>query len=200
MGQTPLVGRSGSKRVSGVGGGGEADGRLPGVLPHMPMAMTYPAAPLARTVFPKCSSRWALSVVTIHCRRGDCRLRRFTNCLCRISQASCQSASPIGERSRRKPKRCNHPVPGDRVQMDTCKIHRGFYQVTAVDDRSHFLVAGLARCRSADAILDQYGFWWIGASRERVRGDPGAERSAKAMKLVEKTKGESGMRERMYPV
>jgi transposase InsO family protein len=60
---------------------------------------------------------------------------------------------PTRKRGRHKPKRYNRPVPDDRVQMDTCKIRPGLYQFTAIDDCSRFLVAGLARRRSAGATL-----------------------------------------------
>jgi transposase InsO family protein len=63
------------------------------------------------------------------------------------------SILPTRKRGRRKPKRYNRPVPGDRVQMDTCKIRPGLYQFTAIDDCSRLLVAGLARRRSAQATL-----------------------------------------------
>ena len=56
---------------------------------------------------------------------------------------------PTRKRTRHKPKRYNRPVPGDRVQMDTCKIRPGLYQFTAIDDCSRFLVAGVARRRNA---------------------------------------------------
>lgn len=60
---------------------------------------------------------------------------------------------PKRKRARHKPKRYNRPVPGDRVQMDSCKIRAGPCQFTAIDDCSRFLVAGLARRRSAAATL-----------------------------------------------
>jgi len=60
---------------------------------------------------------------------------------------------PTRKRNRQKPKRYDRPVPGDRVQMDTCKIRPGLYQFTAIDDCSRFLVASLARRRSAHATL-----------------------------------------------
>jgi transposase InsO family protein len=63
------------------------------------------------------------------------------------------SVLPTRKRARHKPKRYERPVPGDRVQMDTCKIWLGFYQFTAIDDCSRFLVPGLARRRSAGATL-----------------------------------------------
>jgi transposase len=63
------------------------------------------------------------------------------------------SVLPTHKRGRHKPKRYERPVPGDRVQMDTCKIRPGLYQFTAIDDCSRFIVAGLARRRSAGATL-----------------------------------------------
>ena len=41
---------------------------------------------------------------------------------------------PRRKRVRHKPKRYSRPVPGDRVQMDACKIRPGLYQFTAIDD------------------------------------------------------------------
>lgn len=35
---------------------------------------------------------------------------------------------------KKKYKRYARPIPGDRVQIDTCKIAPGIYQYTAVDD------------------------------------------------------------------
>ena len=57
------------------------------------------------------------------------------------------SVLPTRKRGRHKPKRYERPVPGDRVQMDTCKIRPGLYQFTAIDDCSRFIAAGLARRR-----------------------------------------------------
>ena len=36
--------------------------------------------------------------------------------------------------------RYQRPIPGDRVQMDTCKIAPGIYQYTAIDDCSRYRV------------------------------------------------------------
>ena len=87
------------------------------------------------------------------------------------------SVLPTRKRSRHKPKRYNRPVPGDRVQMDTCKIRSGLYQFTAIDDCSRFLVAGVARHRNAkstlpflDQVLDEMPF-----SIQRIQTDRGAE-------------------------
>lgn len=57
-------------------------------------------------------------------------------------------------RLRRKgSKRYSRPVPGDRVQMDTCKIAPGLYQYTAIDDCSRFQVLGLYPDRTAASTL-----------------------------------------------
>jgi len=57
-------------------------------------------------------------------------------------------------RPRRKgSKRYSRPVPGDRVQMDTCKIAPGLYQYTAIDDCSRFQVLGLYPDRTAASTL-----------------------------------------------
>ncbi len=84
---------------------------------------------------------------------------------------------PMRKRSRREPKRYERPVPGDRVQMDTCKVRPALYQFTAIDDCSRFLVAGLARRRSAhatlaflDQVLDEMPF-----SIQRVQTGRGTE-------------------------
>jgi transposase InsO family protein len=62
-------------------------------------------------------------------------------------------------RLRRKgTRRYSRPVPGDRVQMDTCKIAPGLHQYTAIDDCSRWQVVGLYPRRTAAhtlAFLDQ---------------------------------------------
>lgn len=50
-------------------------------------------------------------------------------------------------------KRYSRPVPGDRVQVDVCKIRPGLYQYTAVDDCSRFQVLGLFPRRTATSTL-----------------------------------------------
>jgi transposase InsO family protein len=58
-------------------------------------------------------------------------------------------------RLRRKgTRRYTRPVPGDRVQMDSCKIAPGLYQFTAIDDCTRFQVLGLYRRRDAASTLD----------------------------------------------
>jgi transposase InsO family protein len=63
------------------------------------------------------------------------------------------SVLPARKRGRHKPKRYSRPIPGDRVQMDSCKIRPGLYQFTAVDDCSRYLVAGVFARRTAAAAL-----------------------------------------------
>jgi transposase InsO family protein len=81
------------------------------------------------------------------------------------------------KRTRQKPKRYSRPVPGDRVQMDTCQILPGLYQFTAIDDCSRFLVARLAPRRSAAgtmALLDQV-FDEMPFAIQRIQTDRGTE-------------------------
>jgi transposase InsO family protein len=66
-----------------------------------------------------------------------------------------------GENQLRRPrlkrkgaKRYSRPVPGDRVQMDTCKIRPGLYQYTAIDDCSRWRVIGLYPRRTAANTRD----------------------------------------------
>ncbi len=51
-------------------------------------------------------------------------------------------------------KRYQKDVPGERVQMDTCKIGPGLYQYTAVDDCTRFLIATLFPRRTAANTVD----------------------------------------------
>jgi transposase InsO family protein len=55
---------------------------------------------------------------------------------------------------RKGTRRYSRPVPGDRVQMDTCKIRPGLYQYTAIDDCSRWQVLGLYPNRNAASTLD----------------------------------------------
>ena len=60
---------------------------------------------------------------------------------------------PHRRRRRHTPKRDSRPVPGERVQMDGCKICPGVYQFTAIDDGSRYLVVRTAQRASAAATL-----------------------------------------------
>jgi transposase InsO family protein len=84
---------------------------------------------------------------------------------------------PERKQRTRKAERYSRAVPGERVQMDTCKIRPGLFQFTAIDDCSRYLVAGVARRRSAaatlmflDQVLDEMPF-----AIQRVQTDRGAE-------------------------
>ena len=90
---------------------------------------------------------------------------------------------PYRKRVRHKPKRYSRPVPGDRAQMDVCKIRPGLYQFTAIDDCSRYLVAGRTRRRSAaaslaflDQVLEEMPF-----AIQRIQTDRGAEFFAEAV-------------------
>ena len=50
--------------------------------------------------------------------------------------------------------RYERPIPGDRVQMDTCKIGPGLYQYTSVDDCTRYRVLRLYKRRTAANTLD----------------------------------------------
>jgi transposase InsO family protein len=54
-------------------------------------------------------------------------------------------ASRLSERRwrRRVPQRYSRPIPGDRVQMDVCKVAPGLYHYVAVDDCTRYRVLGL---------------------------------------------------------
>ena len=50
-------------------------------------------------------------------------------------------------------KRYSRPVPGDRVQVDVCKISGGIYQYTAIDDCSRWQVAGIFPRKTAASTV-----------------------------------------------
>lgn len=57
---------------------------------------------------------------------------------------------------RRKPDyiRYERPLPGDRIQMDTCKLGPGLYQYTSVDDCTRYRVLRVYKRRTAANTLD----------------------------------------------
>lgn len=66
-----------------------------------------------------------------------------------------KQVKPIKKLRRKKPfKRYSRPIPGDRVQMDTCKIAPGIYQYTAVDDCTRWRVLEIYKRRTAENTLD----------------------------------------------
>ena len=50
--------------------------------------------------------------------------------------------------------RYERPIPGDRVQMDTCKIAAGIYQYTSIDDCTRYRVLRLYNRRTAANTMD----------------------------------------------
>jgi transposase-like protein len=78
---------------------------------------------------------------------------------------------------RKHGRRYNRPIPGDRIQMDVCKIGPGCYQYTAVDDCSRYIVVGLFERRTAantlsflDKTVDEMPF-----AIQRIQTDRGRE-------------------------
>jgi len=74
-------------------------------------------------------------------------------------------------------KRYSRPIPGDRIQMDTCKIAPGLFQYTAVDDCSRYRVLKLYRRRTAantlaflDCVAEEMPF-----PVQRIQTDRGRE-------------------------
>ena len=55
---------------------------------------------------------------------------------------------------RKQPKRYSRPIPGDRVQMDVCKIAPGRYHYAAIDDCSRYKVLGLYPRRTSANTID----------------------------------------------
>lgn len=73
--------------------------------------------------------------------------------------------------------RYERPIPGDRVQMDTCKIAPGVYQYTSIDDCTRYRVLRLYRRRTAantldflDCVIDEMPF-----PIQRIQTDRGRE-------------------------
>lgn len=93
-------------------------------------------------------------------------VRRIKSELLRLYQCSLSLATihrvlseadvkPIKKLKRKKKfKRYQRPIPGDRVQADTCKIAPGIYQYTAVDDCSRWRVLKIYKRANANNTLD----------------------------------------------
>jgi transposase InsO family protein len=112
---------------------------------------------------------------------------------CHLSLASIhkvltsQHVKPLKKLRRKKEfKRYQRPIPGDRIQMDTCKIAPGIYQYTAVDDCSRWRVLQIYKRRTGentlhflDQIIEEFPF-----PIQRIQTDRGREFFA--MKVQEK--------------
>jgi hypothetical protein len=84
--------------------------------------------------------------------------------------------------ARKGAKGYSRPVPGDRVQMDVCKIAPAAYQYTAIDECSRWKVLGVYRRRNAastlsflDRLLEEMPF-----PIQRLQTDRGLEFFAEA--------------------
>ncbi len=51
-------------------------------------------------------------------------------------------------------RRYSRPVPGERIQMDTCKIRPRLYQYTAIDDCTRYQVVDIFPNRNADNTIE----------------------------------------------
>ena len=123
-------------------------------------------------------------------RRIQTELIRLHDCslsLASIHKAlTRQQAQPIKKlRRKKKFKRYSRPIPGDRIQMDTCKIAPGIYQYTAVDDCSRWRVLEIYKRRTAnntlhflDLLLEQFPF-----PIQRIQTDRGLEFFAEKVQL-----------------
>lgn len=86
--------------------------------------------------------------------------------------------SPLRRKRRVKAwNRYERPIPGERVQMDTCKIAPGLYLYTAVDDCTRYIVVGLYPRRTAAHTLDflERVFVEIPFAIQRFQTDRGRE-------------------------
>lgn len=88
------------------------------------------------------------------------------------------SASVRPRRRVKGTKRYSRPVPGDRVQMDTCKIRKGLYQFTAVDDCTRLRVLALfpnRKAESAAEFVQQHVLKRFPFPVQRIQTDRGPE-------------------------
>jgi transposase InsO family protein len=76
-------------------------------------------------------------------------VRLSTATIWQVLQRKGVSASVRPRRRVHASKRYTRPVPGDRVQIDTCKIGKSLYQFTAVDDCTRLRVLRLYDARTA---------------------------------------------------
>jgi transposase-like protein len=78
---------------------------------------------------------------------------------------------------RKRAKRYAKEIPGERVQMDTCKIAPSLYQYTAIDDCTRIRVLALYKRRSAgnsllflEKVIEEFPF-----PIQRIQTDRGRE-------------------------
>lgn len=86
-----------------------------------------------------------------------------------------------------QPVRYSRPVPGERVQMDTCKIGPNLIQFTAIDDCTRIRVLGIYPARTVEnavlffqeRVLEEFPF-----PIQRIQTDRGAEFFGTAFQLA----------------
>ena len=103
-----------------------------------------------------------------------------------IQRVLVRHGEQVLKRSRRRVrgKLCySRPVPGDRVQMDVCKICLGVYRYTVIDDCSRYAVFGIYLRRTAantldflDRVIEEMPF-----AIQRIQTDRGREFLAEAV-------------------
>lgn len=88
-------------------------------------------------------------------------------------------------RRKKKFKRYSRPTPGDRIQMDTCKIAPGIYQYTAVDDCSRWRVLEIYKRRTANNTIhfSRFSYRAISFPIQRIQTDRGLEFFAEKVQL-----------------
>jgi transposase InsO family protein len=108
-------------------------------------------------------------------RQHNCSLYRAT--INKVLQKHSQPPLKHSRLSRKKRHRYERDVPGDRVQMDTCKIAPGLYQYTAIDDCTCIRVLALYPRRTAanpllflEKVIEEMPF-----PIQRVQTDRGRE-------------------------
>lgn len=92
-------------------------------------------------------------------RRIQSELKRFHEIslsIASIHKVLCRhQAKPLVKYRRKKDfTRYQRPIPGERVQMDACKIAPGLYQYTAVDDYTRYRVLRVYARSTANNTLD----------------------------------------------
>ena len=93
-------------------------------------------------------------------RRIQSELLRLHNCklavasIHKVLKTHNVNLRPIRRQKCKGKRRYNRPIPGDRVQMDTCKIAPGIYQYTAIDDCTRYRVLGVYPRRNSQSSID----------------------------------------------
>jgi transposase InsO family protein len=92
-------------------------------------------------------------------RRIQTELSRLHNCKLSVATIhkvlSALKVDPIKKLRRKKEyKRYSCSIPGNRIQIDTCKIAPGIYQYTAVDDCTRWRVLEIYKRRTANNTLN----------------------------------------------